>query len=1487
MRFYLIVLVTLLNSFYSFGQFGPDIELTKSMAGAARSAALDYDSDGDDDIFVFSNDDNKFSCFENIDGEIFSEQITLSITDRPVSDIKVYDFDNDGLEDIIGYTSPNFVWFKNNGDGSFEQESLPTTHYGPRIMSYDIFDVNGDELGDLVVLGTLTLTLQINLGGGLFSDKIIIEDDYLRRVYSQISSADIDGDGNLDFMVTTMEEDGDSTMISWYQNIDGEFPEANEIMYDRGWYRSIEIIDFDEDGDLDLVTCNIFAPSKLVWFENLDGAGTYSDEILISDSFSFSNIIGFNIIDIDQDGDFDFIIFGDSGFLSPSVTVYCENISGELGDEQPLEDFGNASLISFSNDLNGDLYPELIYGLGAEVNILTNDAGTLAELRKLHTYYKFRVPTNLIEMDVDNDGDFDIIAKSYADSAIAWFEKEEGIGFGEYHKIDSNAVGIVSMFTGDIDNDGIEDIVYASETENEIYWKKNLGGGLFEPRIIVTTDVMEPQCVIVFDVDDDGDLDIVSASVGDDKIAWYANDGSGTFGPQIIISTSIREPLLIRSTDIDMDGKNDILCISNEDEKLAWYKNLDGVFSLEINLSDDIDSFFDFWVEDLDGDDDIDIIVSSFNNISWYENNDDGSFLEPKEIYAEGNNFRNVYACDIDLDGDKDVLYYKSSSTLGVCLNLGNESFAPGFKIKSNRASSIVFSDLDNDTDFDIIYSDFSSDQINLIENYYRDPFQVRGDCYVDANNNGFRDSLEVGVNFGEVFSTPETFFSFAHSDGKYFVNFDSEIVDSYIIEPTVPDLWSLSSDSAVYNVYVDEDFIYRDSLDFGFYPEIILDTLSNDITGGFPRCNTVINYWLTIKNEGTTVPSGIAHLILDDDISFVDSELAPDSIVGQNIYWSYDSLNYFDDFQIVTSVEMPSFLAMGDTLMSVFIASADSLGRPVFETFDTLNQVLVCAYDPNDKMAEPAGIDSLGYIPTFVDQIDYTIRFQNTGNDTAVQVRIEDQLDSNLNWLSIEPISSSHNMSIRIDPGGKVEFFFKDIMLPDSNVNELKSHGFVKYRIYLAEELERGTEINNTAEIYFDFNPPIITNTKIHTLYDCNDIMESLEFSSFTCENNYLEASLAFIPPNTDISWNIDDIRLFEGGTLNWLADTSGNFEINLSISTDFCEVDSIFSIEVSPVFITKLDTMFICPGDSILIFDNYETEIGTYSNPLTTFAGCDSTVVTYLMLNDVYTSRQYTYFCEGDSVFLFGEYIDNIGLYRDTLSTEHGCDSIIITNVTKEDISILTETVTICPDESIFLYGEYRTLRGVYSDTLSTFDTGCDSILKTILRHWNVASVYIYPFTDETICEIHGSLPISGSPSGGSFYGPGVSGEDFSPSIAGVGEHTIYYQYEDDNGCSKTDSMIVTVESCLGITNNSSLNFQIYPNPSKGSFTIKSPENIADQYLIQIHDISGKSVYSESIFNEGKLTVNTKNWSSGLYIIKIQITDHTLVFTDKLVVE
>jgi hypothetical protein len=154
--------------------------------------------------------------------------------------------------------------------------------------------------------------------------------------------------------------------------------------------------------------------------------------------------------------------------------------------------------------------------------------------------------------------------------------------------------------------------------------------------------------------------------------------------------------------------------------------------------------------------------------------------------------------------------------------------------------------------------------------------------------------------------------------------------------------------------------------------------------------------------------------------------------------------------------------------------------------------------FDPNYIEVTPAGIGSQGYIPTSTTELYYTIHFQNVGNAPAINVKIKNQLDNNLDVTSIKLLGSSAPVQTNIDGNNLATFAFNHIMLIDSTHDEPNSHGFVSYKINLKPSLAPGTQISNTAGIYFDYNAAVLTNTVLNTIQSTTNIKD---FSSNTID--------------------------------------------------------------------------------------------------------------------------------------------------------------------------------------------------------------------------------------------------------------------------------------------------------------------------------------------------------------------------------------------------
>ncbi len=367
----------------------------------------------------------------------------------------------------------------------------------------------------ILLLGLFSFFLQAQSG---FGEKQLIDDTGLNPRW--VVATDINGDGKQDVLVSTS---GDNT-IGWYENLDGQgnFSYKNIVTTNlpASWYGNHG--DIDGDGDEDILATSI-SIDLIVWYENLDGNGSFSSAKIISNTQD----LPFTVIDsdIDGDGDLDVVVCSK---LDDTIAWY-ENLGGQ-------GTFGTMNVITQTSI--------------SAISIATGD--------------------------MDGDGDMDVVSDSSINDQPSWYRNMNGEGtFGGAHILTSENSGTISVKTADIDNDGDQDIITLEFGGNTIAWFENLNGlGTFGPKQIITTDIDATFAIEIGDIDNDGDLDLVSVSQGDNKLAWYKNDGVGNFGAQIIIDDNTEGLRSVAIADFDSDGYDDLVTVDVITYEVVWYKNL-------------------------------------------------------------------------------------------------------------------------------------------------------------------------------------------------------------------------------------------------------------------------------------------------------------------------------------------------------------------------------------------------------------------------------------------------------------------------------------------------------------------------------------------------------------------------------------------------------------------------------------------------------------------------------------------------------------------------------------------------------------------------------------------------------------------------------------------------------------------------------------------------------------------------------------------------
>jgi len=263
---------------------------------------------------------------------------------------------------------------------------------------------------------------------------------------------------------------------------------------------------------------------------------------------------------------------------------------------------------------------------------------------------------------------------------------------------------------------------------------------------------------------------------------------------------------------------------------------------------------------------------------------------------------------------------------------------------------------------------------------------------------------------------------------------------------------------------------------------------------GAPPTVRPLVPFYMqpTASNMGCDSISGTLVFVKDNRVTY-DATLSTNpavSVSGDTLFWSYTDLTsisytggYWNSFISNIHLTPVSTVNTGDTLCFRIYTTVPAGDVNAANNDYTICIPVVNSYDPNIKEVSPQGIGTQGYIPASTPELTYTIHFQNTGSAEAYDISVVDTLDSDVTPSSLKILSTSHTMSPEWLAPNVVKFNFRYIMLPDSNTNEPLSHGYVRFKVNMHSGLTPGTQIKNTAYIYFDANPAVVTNTALNTI--------------------------------------------------------------------------------------------------------------------------------------------------------------------------------------------------------------------------------------------------------------------------------------------------------------------------------------------------------------------------------------------------------------------
>ncbi|KNC54559.1 uncharacterized protein AMSG_10409 [Thecamonas trahens ATCC 50062] len=492
---------------------------------------------------------------------------------------------------------------------------------------------------------------------------------------------DINNDGALD--VISYEELDDSISLFLNQGMGAGLapravigPPSPPIEYDRP--RSVAFGDIDGDSLVDMASASQ-VDDAVGWTRNL-GSGLFGSRNVVSPAADGAS--GVALADLDGDGDLDLAACS----ANDDSVRWWRNVDGK----------GNFVFVQL-------------------VSAATDGAADIAAV------------------DVNADGDVDLVVVSSNDNKLAWFANN-GSYFGTERIISATLAKPVALAVGDMNGDGVLDLVVAFESANTVAWFANShpAPGSFSSPLPITTSALSVRGVAVGDLDTDGDLDVALASDGDQTVAWFANaDGRGTFATSPrVVTTAYAGPRDVAIGDIDGDGKADLAAVFRTADTVAWFPHavVPGSFAAgPTSIATALDGVGAVVLGDLDADGDLDLVTASPGElgVAWRANIDGDAvaWSSPRSVAPSPPGTHALALADLDADGDLDLVLGSSepgAAALGYALNVdGVGGFAPVVALawSANATGGLALADYDLDGDVDIAVFDSSGTTLVVLLN--------------------------------------------------------------------------------------------------------------------------------------------------------------------------------------------------------------------------------------------------------------------------------------------------------------------------------------------------------------------------------------------------------------------------------------------------------------------------------------------------------------------------------------------------------------------------------------------------------------------------------------------------------------------------------------------------------------------------------------------------------------------------------------------------
>lgn len=354
----------------------------------------------------------------------------------------------------------------------------------------------------------------------------------------------------------------------------------------------------------------------------------------------------------------------------------------------------------------------------------------------------------------------------------------------------------------------------------------------------------------------------------------------------------------------------------------------------------------------------------------------------------------------------------------------------------------------------------------------------VSGVVYADLDGDCALNGDDIGIPYRVLTIEPGGHFTLTDANGLYATEL---FYGSYALDPTMSGYDVLCPDPVPADFTLDAA-TPASSIDAAQDPQAGPD-VSVFLSATVHRPGLSSTYTITVQNNGPWPFTNLSALLDYDDMLNVVSTTGSPAVPGAGqLEWSIPALSGFASAQFQAVLLVPAIPSLVGTVVDA-TATVSGLvpdSDPSNDAY-TISRTIVNSYDPNDKLAATSSQASDAiYFLDIDEHIDYTIRFQNTGTAEAIDVSVIDTISTLLDLTSLQILGASHAFTAHLLPGRALRFEFDGIMLPDSASDPVGSQGFASFRLKPMQGLAANVALENAADIFFDINDPIRTNTSV-----------------------------------------------------------------------------------------------------------------------------------------------------------------------------------------------------------------------------------------------------------------------------------------------------------------------------------------------------------------------------------------------------------------------